>query len=115
MSDPLKDKWERVVELFTARFSPGDPMDLDGILFTIGLQELQMPHQALRKDHKVDVFHIGICRLLEPYGYYKFVGRDEDGWPHFEVLEALPSLPGGHQARLMREAVVHYCEGQGWI
>jgi len=31
------------------------------------------------------------------------------------VLEALPNLPGGHQTRLMREAVVHYCEGQGWI
>ena len=71
--------------LFTERFSPGDPMDLDGILFAIGLQELQMPHQRLRKDHKVDVFHIGICRLLEPYGYYKFVGRDEEGWPHFAL------------------------------
>ena len=81
MSDPLKDKWERVVELFTARFSPGDPMDLDGILFAIGLQELQMPHQHLRKDHKVDVFHIGICRLLKPYGYYKFIGREGEVAP----------------------------------
>jgi hypothetical protein len=115
MSEPLKEQWEQVVDKFTTRFSPGDTMDLDGILFAIGLQELQMPHQTLKKDHKVDVFHIGICRLLEPYGYYKFVGRDEEGWPHFEALEPLPNLPGGHQTRLMKEAVVHYCEAQGWI
>lgn len=115
MTDPLTQKWQKVVALFTDKFSPGDPMDLDGILFIIGLNELQMPHQKLRKDAKVDVFHIGICSVLQPYGYYTFEGRDVDGWPHFRMVEKLPHLKPGHQARLMKEAVIAYCEKVGWM
>jgi hypothetical protein len=115
VNDPLKEAWEKVVNVFTAKFSPGDPMDVEGVLFVIGLNELQMPHQRLRKDAKVDVFHIGICRVLEPYGYYSYVGRDEDGWPHFDVVDELPNLKPGHQSRLMKEAIINYCQEQGWI
>ena len=38
--------------------------------------------------------HIAICRLLEPFGYYAFDYFDDDGWPHYTVLEQLPLLKG---------------------
>jgi hypothetical protein len=45
---------------------------------------------------------------LEPYGYYRFDFFDDDGWPHFELLEELPALKAGEQSILMKEALVEY-------
>ena len=33
---------------------------------------------------------------------------DEEGWPHFELLEALPNLKPGEQSILIKEALVGY-------
>ena len=52
--------------------------------------------------------HIGICRLLEPYGYYEFDYFDEQGWPHYSIKEALPNLKAGEQSVLMKDAIVNY-------
>ena len=63
---------------------------------------------SFKKDQKVDLMHIAICRLLEPYGYYEFDYFDDDGWPHYKVLEQLPNLKAGEQSVLMKEAIVQY-------
>jgi hypothetical protein len=62
----------------------------------------------MKKDDNVNLIHIGICSVLEPYGYYRFDFFDDDGWPHFELLEELPSLKAGEQSILMKEALVEY-------
>jgi len=45
---------------------------------------------------------------LMPTGYYEFVGRDEDGWPHFELKKPLPELNQRDQEHLMKEAILEY-------
>jgi len=104
----LKERWETVVTLLSQRFSDGDPLDLDSIIYLIGVQEVGKIHDKFKKDQKIDLMHVGICRLLEPYGYYEFDFFDEDGWPHFKVLEELPNLKAGEQSVLMKEAIVNY-------
>ena len=37
--EQLKDRWVRTVAFFQSRFADGDEMDLDAILFIIGVQE----------------------------------------------------------------------------
>lgn len=86
----------------------GGPVDLQGILFLIGVQELGSGFRTFKKDEKLGLMHIAICTLLAPDGYYSFIGRDEDGWPHFERNTKLPSLTGDQQDRLMRERVMTY-------
>jgi hypothetical protein len=44
------------------------------------------------------------------YGFYKFIGRDEEGWPHFEATEKLPFLAPLQQSKFIREAIVDYFE-----
>ena len=83
-------------------------MELDAIIYLIGVQELGQVHRKFKKDHKLDLMHIAICTLLEPYGYYEFDYFDEDSWPHFKVKEELPSLKAGEQSVLMKEAIVNY-------
>jgi hypothetical protein len=53
--------------------------------------------------------------VLEPYGYYKFAGLDDEGWPHYDISQSLPILKPGEQSFLMKEAVVQYCSEQGWL
>jgi len=104
----LKERWEKVVDLLTSRFSDGDALDVESIIYLIGVQELGQYHRKFKKDQKLDLMHIAICRILEPYGYYEFDFVDEDGWPHYRFLEELPPLKAGEQSLLMKEAIVNY-------
>ena len=90
------------------QFSQGEDLDLDAIIYLIGVQELGQVHRKFKKDEKVNLMHIAICRLLEPYGYYEFDYFDREGWPHYKVREELPALRAGEQSVLMKEAIVQY-------
>ncbi len=90
----LKDRWEELIKKLSARFSDGDPMDLDGIIYLIGIQELGQYHRTYKKEEKVNLMHIAICKLLEPYGYYEFEFFDEEGWPHYIVKGDTSAIKG---------------------
>lgn len=104
----LKERWEVLVEKLSGQFSDGDPLELDAIIYLIGVQELGQIHRSFKKDEKINLMHIAICRLLEPYGYYEFDYFDQEGWPHYTMVEPLPTLKAGEQAVLMKEAIVGY-------
>ena len=104
----LKERWEQLVQLLSDQFSQGEDLDLDAIIYLIGVQELGKVHQEFKKDEKLNLMHIAICRLLEPYGYYEFEFFDKDGWPHYKVKEELPPLKAGEQSILMKDAIVNY-------
>ncbi|WP_088339833.1 hypothetical protein [Robiginitalea sediminis] len=106
--EQLKERWELLVRKLSDQFAEGAPLDLDAIIYLIGVQELGQLHRTFKKDEKVNLMHIAICRLLEPYGYYRFDYFDADGWPHYTLEEPLPTLKAGEQAVLMKEAIVGY-------
>ena len=100
-------KWKTLQTKIAEEFASDTP-DLKVILFLIGVQELGKVHQTYKKDEKLNLMHIAICRLLEPYGFYEFEFFDEEGWPHYKVKEELPPLKAGEQSVLMKEAIVSY-------
>ncbi len=106
--EELKIRWQELVTKLSNQFADGEQLDLDAIIYLIGVQELQQPHREYKKDQKLDLMHIAICRVLEPYGYYKFSFVDDEGWPHYQVTEQLPFLKAGEQSILMKEAIVNY-------
>ena len=106
--EELKKQWEELVVLLSNQFADGDPLDLDAIIYIIGLQEKGNLNTKYSKDDKLDLMHIAICRLLEPFGYYEFEYFDDQGWPHYKMLEQLPPLKAGEQSVLMKEAIVQY-------
>ena len=73
----MKSEWEELQLRLKERF--GSEVDVDAILFMIGLQELSKPYRKYKKDEKLEVMHIAICALLEPFGFYEFEGRDPEG------------------------------------
>lgn len=100
-------RWRDLTSALSKRFDAGT-LDLNSILFLIGIQELGQHAREFKKDEKVALMHIAICVVLLPYGYYKELGRDADGWPHFERVVELPPLGPEEQERLMKEAVLAY-------
>ena len=102
----LEENFKEVLKRMSDQF--GDDLDLQALLFLIGLQELGKGNVKLSKNEKLDVMHIAICTLLTPYGYYEYEGLDKDGWPHWKANEKLPPLKPGQQQMVMKQAIVEY-------
>lgn len=101
-------RWDKIQAKINQRFE--QEMDVQAILFIIGLQELGQNVEKLNKNQKVDVMHIAVCALLEPFGYYKYKGRDQDGWPHWEFENELPRLSTLEQEQLLKRGIIEYLE-----
>ncbi len=99
-------EWSAIVKKLEERF--GEGLDFDSILFLIGVQELGFGPKKFSKRQKLEVLHVAICTLLEPYGYYLYEGNDADGWPHFKTVEELPHLTPIQQHKLIKEAIIDY-------
>ena len=104
----FEDSWKALEKRIAVDF--GGDLDLQGILFLIGVQELGKGAQEFTKDQKLDVIHLAICRVLEPFGFYKLSHSDQDGWPHYENLKTIPALKPGEQLKLMKQAILEYFE-----
>jgi len=110
------DRWEldfqwlelrhRIKHLTKAKSIP----DLKGILFLIGVQELGTVRDDFSKEEKRDLIHIAACTLLELEGYYKFVGRDQDGWPHYEVVKPFDVKGLEEQEIILKHCTLKYFE-----
>lgn len=99
-------EYQEVVSQLEVKF--GEGLDLDTILLLIGIQELGLGYKKFSKDEKMNLMHIAICTILEPFGYYKFRENDADGWPHYDKVQNLPPLQPKEQEYLMKEAVTQY-------
>ena len=107
MEEELKAKWKKVEELVESRFK--EKLDEQTILFVIGLQELGLGMKVYKKEEKLDIIHIGICTVLLPFGYYKLIGKDDEGWPHFKNIKKLPNeVKGEFQINYLRKAIINY-------
>ncbi len=109
----MKSEWQQLQEKLKERF--GEELDMDALIFLIGLQELGKPFQKYKKDEKLGIMHVGICTLLEPFNFYKYEGKDDDGWPHWSLNEQIPHLDAKQQNKLMVDAILDYFKKETFI
>lgn len=104
----LEFEWLRVRHLVQKSFGKAELPDLDAVLFLIGIQEIGRWQKSYTKEEKQDLMHVASCRLLSYDGYFEFVGRDADGWPHYQAL--LPFEVKGLEAQeeLLKTYVIRY-------
>lgn len=108
------EAWELDFEWLQVRHKVKDTMglgrlpDLNGILFLIGIQEYGLHKKDFTKEEKQDLMHIAVCELLSQDGYYEFLGRDEEGWPHYEPLKRISTQGVENQEQLLKEKVIQY-------
>ncbi|MBK8968159.1 MAG: hypothetical protein IPM36_16130 [Lewinellaceae bacterium] len=104
----LDFEWLRVQHLVKDAMQRDTLPDLNTVLFLIGIQELGRWKKKFTKEEKQDLMHIAVCRLLGYDGYYEFVGRDEDGWPHWRQVRELAQQPIAEQEKLLKMNAVRY-------
>ena len=115
MSSDLKTKWNNLKTKLSVDFSENEIINLDSIIFLIGLQELGQFQKRFNKQKKLEVIHIAVCKLLSDYGYYEFDYTDNDGWPHYKLIKKLPNLKAGEQTILMKKAIINYFMKSNYI
>tara|TARA_B100000941_G_scaffold78250_1_gene53413 strand:+ start:144 stop:494 length:351 start_codon:yes stop_codon:yes gene_type:complete len=115
LSSELKTKWNNLKTKLSVDFLDNEIIDLDSIIFLIGLQELGQFQKRFNKQKKLEVIHIAVCKLLSDYGYYEFDYTDNDGWPHYKLIKKLPNLKAGEQTILMKKAIINYFVKSNYI
>lgn len=109
--DALKLEWNRLLGKLTESF--GEDLDLQGVLFLIGVQEFGKGKKTFSKDEKQDLMHIATCKLLSMHGYYELEKIDEEGWPHYKLLKKLPPMTLKDQDILLRQCIIEYFKNSG--
>lgn len=110
----LERTWQSLLELMLKTVGH-KPKDLNGVLFTIGVQELGKGARHFSKEEKQDLMHIAICKVLSLSGYYELEGTDKDGWPHWKLVKKLPHFDLLEQEKLLKMHVIEYFESEmGW-
>lgn len=102
----VNKKWNKL--LLQLQNDISEDIDFKGVLFLIGVQELQMGIRDFSKEEKQDILHLAVCKLLTPFGYFKFEKVDEDGWPHWEELRPIKNLASKQQDLLIKKAILAY-------
>lgn len=82
--------------------------DLKGMLFLIGVQEYGHVRTDFSKEEKRDLIHIAACTLLEQKGFYSFEGRDQDGWPHYEIIKPFNIKGLKEQEEILKSCALEY-------
>jgi len=82
--------------------------DMKSILFLIGVQELGTVKKTFTKEEKRDLIHVAACALLEKEGYYRFDGRDDEGWPHWEVEKPFTIKGVDEQETILKRNIIEY-------
>ncbi len=113
MDYKLELRFQELVKELEKDFGGG--LELDTIILLIGVQELGKGYKEFSKDEKVNLMHIAICTILEPYGIYKYLANDDDGWPHFEKVKNIPAISNKDQEHLLKEAVINYFEENEYV
>jgi hypothetical protein len=107
-NDDLQQRWWNLEAKLVERF--GKKPDLETILFLIGIQETGMIKEKITKEQKQDMMHVAVCMLLTPSGYYEMERVDEDGWPHFKQLKAMPDMNAFEQENFLKDHILLYFE-----
>ena len=105
-NDDLQQRWWDLAAKLVERF--GKKPDLEAILFLIGIQEFGRIREKFTKEQKQDLMHVAICSLLSQSGYYELEKIDEEGWPHFRQLKAMPEMSTAEQENFLKDHILLY-------
>lgn len=114
LQDPSETEWQldfewlRVRTFLKEALSRNTLPDFQEVLFLIGLQELGRLQDTFTKEEKQDLIHIATCELLSIDGFYKFSGRDQDGWPHYDLIKPIPFKGVGPQEQYLKQKITEY-------
>ena len=101
-------EFDRIRHLIKEKFDRPALPNMDALLFLIGVQELGRWRRDFSKEEKQDLMHVAVCRLFAPDGHYEFVGRDDEGWPHYKLASKISPQDLRGQEELLKDKIIAY-------
>jgi hypothetical protein len=96
------DLCEKLGELF------GIDVDLNGVLFLVGIRERGLLFQKFSKEEKLNLINLGSCILYQEMGLITLCGKDEDGWPVFHQNALAPLIPEELKLKTLQNCAIRY-------
>lgn len=103
----VNKKWNTLREVLAQNFEMELP-DIKVVLFLVGVQELGQGPKQFSKREKEELMHIATCRLFSSMGFYELEGLDEQGWPHWKLVKAIPNYTLLEQELIMKSLIIDY-------
>jgi hypothetical protein len=99
-------RWDELLARMAERFERRP--DLNALLLLIGVQELGQGVAAFTKEQKQDLMHIATCKLFSLSGHYELAHVDEEGWPHYKLVNPVPFANLKEQERMLKWHILEY-------
>jgi len=100
------DNWNDLCEHLTMMF--GIDVDLNGVLFLVGIRERGLTFQNFSKEEKLNLINLGSCTLYHEMGLIEVCGKDADGWPVFRQKALAPIIAEELKIKTLQDCAIRY-------
>ena len=100
------ENWNDLCEALNELF--GIDVDLNGVLFLVGMREQGLSFQPFTKEEKVNLINLGSCTLYQEMGLVKRIGTDSEGWPLFHQNSLAPVIPEDRKLKTLQDCAIRY-------
>lgn len=100
------ENWNDLCRRLSLMF--GITVDLNGVLFLVGMRERGFSFQKFAKEEKLNLIHLGCCTLYKEMGLVDSIGEDKDGWPLFRQKVLARPLPEARKLKTLQDCAIGY-------
>ena len=100
------ENWKDLCEHLSGMF--GIDVDLNGVLFLVGIRERGLIFQQFSKDEKLNLINLGSCTLYQEMGLIERSADDKDGWPVFRQKALAPVIAEELKIKTLQDCAIKY-------
>ncbi len=100
------DNWKNLCERLSGMF--GIDVDLNGVLFLVGIRERGLTFQKFTKEEKINLINLGSCTLYQEMGLVEISGEDAEGWPLFQQKSLAPVIAEELKQKTLQDCAISY-------
>ncbi len=100
------DNWNDLCNWLNDQF--GIEVDLNGVLFLVGMRERGLLFQTFTKEEKLNLINLGSCTLFQEMGLVTISGTDNDGWPVFHQNTLAPKITEELKIKTLQDCAIRY-------
>ena len=98
--------WTELCDHLGTKF--GIDIDLNGMLFLVGIRERGLTFQPFSKEEKLSLINLGSCTLYQEMGLLEKTGIDPEGWPVFKQKALAPAIPEERKHKILQDCALRY-------
>jgi len=100
------ENWKDLCEHLSGMF--GIEVDLNGVLFLVGIRERGLTFQKFTKEEKINLINLGSCTLYKEMGLVELSGVDTQGWPVFHQKALAPVIAEELKIKTLQDCAIRY-------